>query len=77
MENFSTFIDGVSSKPTEKKKGKAGRPATGRKTGIIRASVPLWLIDEAKKAAFEGGETFSGLVTRSVHSVILQRKPKP
>lgn len=67
----------VSSKNPLPKKRKVGRPATGRTTRIIRASVPIWLDDEAKKAAFDTGESYSGFITRAVQTAILQLKSKP
>lgn len=76
MENFSTFIRAVSSKKPPTEKRKVGRPATGRTTRIIRASLPIWLDDEAKKSAFDTGESYSGFITRAVQSAILQLKSK-
>jgi len=76
VENFSTFFAFVSSNNPLPTKRKVGRPATGRTTRVIRASVPIWLDDEAKKSAFDTGESYSGFITRAIQSAILQLKSK-
>jgi hypothetical protein len=79
VENFSTKIRPVSATAPKNKSTKRGpgRPATGRTTGLIRASVPLWLISEAKAAAFKNGESFSALVARAVHAAIMESIKRP
>jgi len=62
---------------TTRAAGKVGRPATGRTTQTLRASVPKWLAEQARQAAFDTGETYSGFIARALQAALLQSKSKP
>jgi len=66
----STFT--VRSEVREGKAGKVGRPATGRNARIIRLSIPIWLADQAKQAASDEGETYSGFISRAMEAALVQ-----
>lgn len=57
--------------------GKVGRPATGKTTQTIRASVPVWLAEESKQAAFDIGATYSGFIARALQAALLRSRSKP
>ena len=67
----------MSKQNTTRTGGKVGRPATGRTTRTIRVSVPIWLADQSRQAAFESGETYSGLISRALRGLLHQPPSKP
>ena len=53
-------------------KTKKGRPSTGVTKGIVKTTVDKKILAEAKKVAFQNGETFAKFLSRAILSELIK-----